>query len=161
VPPDEEADLVRGTWWLHDACWFASVARRFGLAAANEVNQETLEKTVRGMVLQLRRRGILSPPASLEELCDSFYLVWRLLFPDGIYLDTTFEISGDVVEWVGHECQAYEQIRQAGWLKDYSCGCRAVRTGFARGMGIRLDHRIEESLVAGDGRCVVRFRLGS
>jgi hypothetical protein len=159
VPLSEEADLVRRAWWLHDATWYAIVARRYGAGAAAEINLEAVEKAVRGFVLQLRRQGALRPPTTPEELCDTFFLMWRLLFPGGAYLDTGFTVTGDEAVWIGTECHAFDQVRRAGMVQGYQCGCRAIRDGFARGLGISLEHSIEESLVRGDPRCVIRLRL--
>ena len=41
--------------------------------------------------------------------------------------------------------------------KGYACGCQAIRKGVMKALRLKPIHSIEESLVNGDGRCVIKF----
>lgn len=159
LSPAEERDFAQTNWWLHDAHWYAAVAARWGAEEANSVNLQAVERAARGAVLQLRRRGLVAAPVTWAELERTFRLMWALFFPDGGYQSGTFHFEGDVGEWVATECHAYRQVKRAGLQNEYRCGCAAFRDGVRRGLGAAYEHEIVESLMRGDGRCVVRFRL--
>ena len=155
----DPAEFARATWWWHDAHWFAAVARRCGLEAANDANLEAVERAARGAVLQLRRQRAITVPRTTGELTDLFRVLWDLFFPAGMYEESAFlEQDGQAV-WVGTHCQAYEQAARAGIVEGYRCGCVAFRDGVARGLGIRLHHAVRESLVAGQARCVIAYHV--
>lgn len=156
---EEERRFAQQNWWLHDAHWFAAVARLGGEEMANQANLAAIERAARGAALQLRRRGIMSAPRTMEELERVFRIMWWLFFPEGLYQSSVFTHTGDGGEWCGTECHAFEQVRRGGHLAHYQCGCRAFREGIRKALGADFDHEIVESLMAGDGRCVVRFTL--
>jgi hypothetical protein len=37
----------------------------------------------------------------------------------------------------------------------YKCGCQALRNGVMKAMHLKPIHEIKESLIQGDGRCVI------
>ena len=156
----DPAEFARTNWWLHDAHWFAAVARTCGLDAANDANLEAVERVARGAVLQLRRQGTVVPPTTTQELTDLFRRLWDLFFPVGMYRESAFSLRDGEAVWTGTQCRAYEQIARAGLLAGYRCGCVGFRDGVARGLGVPFRHEIRESLVAGDPRCVVVYALG-
>ena len=157
----DPAEFARTNWWLHDAHWFAVVARRCGMDAANDANLEAVERVARGAVLQLRRQGVIAPPATTEELTDLFRRLWDLFFPEGMYRESAFSLRDGEAVWTGTQCRAHEQIARAGLLAGYRCGCAGFRNGVAKGLGVAFRHEIRESLVAGDARCVVAYAVES
>ncbi len=159
LDPAEEIRFVQQNWWLHDAHWFSVVARLCGEDAANAANLEAIERAARGAALQLRRRGLVTTPRSMEELERVFRLMWRLFFPDGLYQGSAFTMTADGGEWSGTECHAFDQVRRGGHLSSYRCGCWAFREGVRKALRADFSHEIVESLVRGDARCVVRFTL--
>lgn len=156
---EEERQFAQANWWLHDAHWFAAVAQRWGVEEANTINLQAIERAARGAVLQLRRQGVVAPPESLRDLERIFRTMWWLFFPGGMYQSGTFCYEEDEARYIGCECHAYEQVKRAGMLGSYRCGCAAFRDGVRKGLGARFEHEIAESLIGGQGRCVVRFRL--
>ncbi len=67
----------------------------------------------------------------------------------------TFE--GNVATWTGHQCNAYDSLNAAKMTKGYACGCQAIRNGVMKALRLKPIHSIEESLIDGDDRCVIKF----
>jgi hypothetical protein len=150
-------DNVKKLWWLHDSYWHATLVKEFGVEKANELNLAAAEKFFRKYTLMLLKTGEISKPQSIEDLVEIFRVVWATCFPDGMYLDAPIKIAGNTATWIGTECHAYDSLRTAKMEHGYACGCQAIRNGVMKALRLQVQHSIEESLIAGDGRCVIRF----
>lgn len=152
-----DIDSVKKLWWLHDSYWHATLVREFGVETANRLNLAAAEKFFRKYTLLLLKAGEIKRPESIEELVEIFRLVWATCFPDGMYLNEPISIEGNTATWFGSSCHAYESLRAAKMTDGYACGCQAIRNGVMKGLRLPPNHAIEESLIGGDGRCVIRF----
>lgn len=151
------ADAVKKLWWLHDSYWHATVVREFGEEKANQLNLAAAERFFRKYTLMLLKAGEIRRPQSIEDLVEIFRVVWAGCFFDAMYLDEPISIEGDTATWIGSRCHAYDSLREAKMTEGYCCGCQAVRNGVMKALRLQPLHTIEESLVAGDGRCVIKF----
>lgn len=152
-----DIDSVKKLWWLHDSYWHATMVREFGEERANQLNLQAAEKFFRKYTLMLLKIGEIQRPESIEELIEIFRVVWSTCFPDGLYLDEPLTIEGNQATWTGSRCHAYDSLSAAKMAKGYSCGCQAIRNGVMKALRLKAIHSIEESLIGGDGRCVIRF----
>lgn len=152
-----DINQVKKLWWLHDSYWHATVIREFGKEKANQLNLDAAERFFRKYTLMLLKSGRIEKPASIEDLVEIFKVVWADCFFDDMYLDEPITIEGNVATWTGTRCHAYDSLKAAKMEKGYACGCQAIRNGVMKALRLQTNHSIEESLVAGDGRCVIRF----
>ena len=152
-----DIDSVKKLWWLHDSYWHATVVKEFGAEKANELNLAAAEKFFRKYTLLLLKTGEIERPQSIEDLVEIFRVVWATCFPDSMYLDEPISIEGNTAVWTGTKCHAYDSLSAAKMDKGYACGCQAIRNGVMKALRLKANHSIEESLIAGDGRCVIRF----
>ena len=150
-------DGIKKLWWLHDSYWHATMVREFGAKKANQLNLEAAEKFFRKYTLMLLKTGEIKRPESIEDLVEIFRIVWATCFPDGMYLDAQIVFEGNTATWTGTRCHAYDSLSAAKMNKGYSCGCQAIRNGVMKALRVKPNHSIEESLINGDGRCVIRF----
>ncbi len=97
----------------------------------------------------------------LRDLEQVFRMLWSVFFAGGLYQDSEFVIDGEEGYRVGESCHAYEQLCRGDLVSGYECGCRAFHNGVRRGLGVDFTHEIVESLVGGDGRCRVLFRMAA
>lgn len=153
----DDSDSVKKLWWLHDSYWHATVVQEFGVEKANELNLAAAEKFFRKYTLMLLKTGAINRPESIEDLVEIFRVVWATCFPDGMYLDEPITFSGNSATWTGSKCQAYDSLSAAKMNKGYACGCQAIRNGVMKALRLKPNHSIEQSLIGGDDRCVIRF----
>jgi len=147
---------LKKLWWLHDSFWHAAIVRELGTDEANRLNLAVSERIFRMLTISLVREGIIQKPKSIEELMSVFKAVWKNAFFDGLYIDEPIRYRDNTAIWQGTRCHAYDSLRKADMLQGYECGCRALRNGVMRALHLQPLHEIEESLVRGDGRCVIR-----
>lgn len=157
---ENEADQLNFTkklWWLHDSYWHATLVRELGEAKANQLNLEANERFFRKYTLMLLKKGVITKPQSIEELMEIFRIIWATCFFDDMYINEPVTFSKNEATWVGHQCNAYDSLSAAKMTQGYSCGCQAIRNGVMKALRLKSQHCIEESLVNGDGRCVIKF----
>jgi len=152
-----DIDSIKKLWWLHDSYWHATMVKEFGPEKANLLNLAAAEKFFRKYTLMLLKTGEITKPESIEDLVEIFRIVWGTCFPDGMYLDEPITFAGNSATWVGTKCHAYDSLRAAKMAKGYACGCQSIRNGVMKALRLKPAHSIEESLIGGDERCVIKF----
>jgi hypothetical protein len=155
----KQRETVRKLWWLHDSFWHAALVRELGSARANALNLEVGEKIFRMVTNTLLRENRIQRPKTIQDLMEIFKVVWKGVFFDRLYIDEPIRYSGDTAVWTGTRCHAYDSVRKAHMIREYVCGCRACRTGVMKALRLEPLHEIRESLVRGDGRCVIEVRF--
>lgn len=153
----DQIDGVKKLWWLHDSYWHATMVREFGEEKANQLNLEAAEKFFRKYTLMLLKSGIIQRPTSIEDLMEIFKIIWSTCFFDGMYINEPITIEGNEATWIGSTCHAHNSLKAAKMTKGYACGCQAIRNGVMKALRLKTIHSIEESLINGDGRCVIKF----
>jgi hypothetical protein len=157
VPKFASRDSLTKLWWLHDSFWHAAMIKEVGVEQANRINLEVAERIFRMMTNQLLREKVIGRPRSIEDLMAIFKVVWKNAFFDDLYIKDPISYNGNTAVWVGSQCHAYESIKKANMLDTYMCGCPSVRNGVMKALRLKPLHEIKESLVTGDGRCVIEI----
>lgn len=157
ISQPEQLNTAKKLWWLHDSYWHATIVREFGAVKANRLNLEANERFFRKCTLMLLKSGKIQRPQSIEDLMEIFRIIWATCFFDGMYINEPVTFEGNEATWVGHQCSAYDSLRAAKMTKEYDCGCQAVRNGVMKALKLEPIHSIQESLINGDQRCVIKF----
>ena len=157
IPEFSSRDSLTKLWWLHDSFWHAAMVKEMGLERANQINLEVAERIFRMMTNQLLRERVIERPRSIHDLMAIFKVVWKNAFFDDLYIKDPISYNGNTAVWIGSQCHAYESIKKANMLDSYACGCPSVRNGVMKALRLKPLHQIKESLVAGDGRCVIEI----
>jgi hypothetical protein len=142
-------------WWLNDSFWNAAAVRELGPEQANRLNLAVTERIFRMLTLMLLREKTTTRPRSIQELMFVFKTVWSNAFFDGLYVNEPIIYEGDTAIWTGSRCHAYDSVNKADMLDGYECACPALRSGVMKALRLKPIHGIRESLVKGDGRCVI------
>ncbi len=153
-----DSNEIKKLWWLHDSFWHASLVRAFGHEKANCLNLEANERFFRMLTLRLLKQGRIKKPASIQELMAIFQMIWAICFFDEMYIHDPITYDGNTATWIGQTCHAYSSLSQANMTGGYVCGCQAIRNGVMKALRLNVAHSIEESLIAGHGRCVITIR---
>ncbi|MFD4252428.1 hypothetical protein ACFWQL_22060 [Amycolatopsis thermoflava] len=154
---DLHSTSTQGLWWLHDGRWYQEVARRFGHAAANEINADAVRfvayRVGRSVARNLRKSGDEFEPT---ELVAALHRCVRKMWPEH-YLRIDYEHGGDLGEitMVIKRNYALHMVRLAGSMEQYRCPCHAVRSGWLEGLGFEVkENRAEACMRTGDAACV-------
>ena len=148
-------ETVNKLWWLHDSFWYAGAIRELGPAQANRLNLTVTERIFQMLTLTLLREKTISKPSSIQELMAVFKTVWKNAFFDDLYVNEPITYEGRTAIWTGSRCHAYESLSKANMLDRYERGCPALRNGVLKALRLEPIHELKESLVKGDGRCVI------
>lgn len=154
---EDQLNSTKKLWWLHDSYWHATAVREFGEEKANQLNLAANERFFRKYTLMLLKSGAISRPNSIEELMEIFRTIWATCFFDDMYINEQVTCEGNEATWIGHHCNAYDSLKSAKMTEGYACGCQSIRNGVMKALRLEADHSIVESLINGDGRCVIRF----
>ncbi|MFB0532742.1 MAG: hypothetical protein ACETVU_03635 [Desulfatiglandales bacterium] len=149
-------ETLNKLWWLHDSFWHAELVKELGPDLANRLNLAVSEKIFRMLTITLLREKIIQAPRSIQELMFVFKSVWKTAFFDELYINEPIRYEGDTAIWTGTQCHAYNSLSKARMLDGYECGCQALRNGVMKSLRLKPIHEIRESLVKGNGRCVIK-----
>ena len=139
---EREALLIKG-WMSHDARWFMAVADRFGIDAANQLNQIVCRELGRIEMKRFMNTLNLSPPKNLDDHLNLNRAAISLYGPDLI------EYGIEILDHRSYKihlqkCFAYENIVEAGIKDQYECGIFARLQGWIDAQG--LEHEISPPL---------------
>jgi hypothetical protein len=124
--------------------------------AKSEAGKAT-EKIGRMIMNQLLREKVIKRPRSIQDLMSIFKTFWKNTFFDGLYINDPITYDGNTARWFGSKCYVYEAVKKADMLDTYACGCQSLRDGAMKALRLKPLHEIRESLVKGDGRCVIEI----
>lgn len=154
---NDQLNLTKKLWWLHDSYWHATAVKELGVEKANLLNLQAAERFFRSYTLMLLKEKRINRPQSIEDLVAIFRYVWKTCFFDELYIHDPIEIKGNEAIWTGKKCNAFKSLSAAGMTQGYACGCQSIRNGVMKALKLKPVHSIEKSLVAGDDCCVIRF----
>ena len=153
----DELNGVKKLWWLHDSYWHATAVRELGEEHANKLNLLANEQFFRRYTLMLLKSGQIEKPENIEDLVAIFRKIWANCFFDEMYIHEPITIKGAEATWIGQKCNAFASVQAGNMTAGYACGCQALRNGVMKALRLEPVHSIEESLVNGDERCVIKF----
>ena len=156
IPEFKSSESLNKLWWLHDSFWHAAIAKKLGAVQASRLNLEITEKIFRMMTVTLLRERLIQRPHSIQELMYIFKTVWKNAFFGGLYINEPVSYERETAIWTGTRCHVYDSLVKANMLEGYECGCQALRNGVMKALHLKPIHEIKESLVRGDGRCVIQ-----
>ena len=144
---ETEKDLLIKGWMSHDARWFMAVAERFGIDAANRLNQFVCREIGRVEMKRFMKSLSLSPPKDRDEYLNLIRATISLYGPDLIeYEIKTLDHQSNQIHL--KRCFAYENIVRAGIKDEYKCGIFARIQGWIDALG--LEHELLPPL----GKCM-------
>ena len=153
----KSGDTLKKLWWIHDSFWHAALIKEMGHEQASRLNLQVSEKLFRMLTIMFLREKIIERPNSIQDLMHIFKVVWKNAFFDDLYINEPIEYHGDPALWIGNRCHAYDSLRRAQLLAGYACGCQALRNGVMKTLRLKPLHEIKESIINGDGRCVIEL----
>jgi hypothetical protein len=155
----EMMDVYR-SWWLHDARWYQGVAKRFGHAAANEVNAEALRYVATSIGRKVARQFGGKPARDMEELRLRYEMCADRTFPRELRDIQSAVVDDDLVEIVIRQNFAVTMVRMAGSLDGYECPCTEVHAGWSDGLGVTLAENCSTGCLRhGDPACRFLMRV--
>jgi hypothetical protein len=149
-------ETLNKLWWLHDSFWHAQLVKELGPDQANRLNLEVSEKIFRMLTITLLRENLIQRPRSIQELMFVFKTLWKNAFFDDLYVNEPITYEGHTAIWTGTRCHVYDSLSRANMLEGYECGCQALRNGVMKALRLKPIHEIRESLIKGNGRCVIK-----
>ncbi|MFI0774472.1 hypothetical protein [Streptomyces sp. NPDC021212] len=148
-------------WWLHDARWYQGVAKRFGHAAANEINAEALRYVAVQAGKRIARLHGGKPAADLEELRCRYDAYSEWMFPSELRDGATTVLPDGEIELTMRQNFAVAMVRMAGSLDGYHCPCTDTHAGWSERLGVELTrNRATACLRNGDPACRLLMRPG-
>lgn len=145
---DSQKDLLIKGWMSHDARWFMAVAERFGIDAANRLNQIVCRELGRVEMKRYMKTLAFSPAKDLEE----FLILGKAalaLYGSGLAEYQIKTLDHQTYEMHLKRCFAYENIVRAGIKDQYECGILARIQGWIDAQG--LEHELAPPL----GKCMM------
>ena len=127
----------------HDARWFNAVAREFGMAAANRINQEAVREAAKIEAQRVGRALGAAPPQDAAGCLRAQAAMIGLLGPGLLDYESRVE-DANTYSITVKRCFAHENVTRAGIVAQYDCGIFARIEGWLEGAG--MDHQVDPPL---------------
>lgn len=132
----------------HDARWFMAVANRFGMDAANQLNQMVCREIGRVEIKRYMKTLAIPEPKDLEEHL-TLNIAAMSLYGSGLAEYEIKILNHQSYQMHLKRCFAYENIVKAGIKDQYECGIFARIQGWIDAQG--LNHELKPPL----GKCLI------
>lgn len=128
-------DLIRKTWYSHDARWYAAVAMEFGIEAANRLNRAAVKPV--GAIEAHRLATAIGGkrPENLAEFIDFLQAGRSVYVPDSLIDMKLRQIDEQSYEVSVGECYVEANITKAGMAGAYECAVLDRVEGWHEAMG--------------------------
>ena len=161
MPESAEQELLRRCWYWHDARWFAAVAARFGMDAANEINRANV--LALGQV-EMRR---LMRARGIERVTDigaalRLYEAARHLYVPASFMEADIgAVSDDGYDVAMRRCYVHENIVKAAIASTYECAVFDRIQGWHDAWGLPLNEPMpaRNCALAAGRECRQRFTI--
>ena len=156
---EREALLIK-CWMSHDARWFMTVAREYGMEVANRLNQAAAHEIGKVEARRIVRALELPPLTTVDEYLLAQEVFIGLLGPELLDYEVT-KVGDEAWQIRVLRCFANENAVRAGVADAYDCGIFARTTGWLEALG--LDYEMAPPLgrcqKVGGRECAYTFRL--
>ncbi len=139
LTPEVREDLIRKTWYSHDAKWYAAVAMEFGIEAANRLNRAAVKPVGAIEAYRLSTAVGGARPANAAEFIAFLQSGRNVYVPDSLIDmkfrqidETSYEVSVD-------DCYVEANITKAGMANAYECAVLDRVEGWHEAMGLPIE----------------------
>jgi hypothetical protein len=131
-------ELLRRTWYWHDARWFAAVAAEFGIGAANRINRGIVRALGQTEMRRLMRALATEHVGGVGEALHLFE-AGRDLFVPASLIESSVRAAGDTAYDVAiARCFIHDNIVRAGIADLYECAVFDRIAGWHDAWGLPL-----------------------
>nr|MDO8082879.1 hypothetical protein [Candidatus Freyarchaeota archaeon] len=159
VKNEQRIEILRKTWISHDARWQMAVFQEYGWEKGNKLNREVIRDIGKGMMYRLMKALEISKVNNIEELQAICSVAMDLYYPPPNFAYHFERLSDTSLLGVIKSCGSYENVKKAGVLDHYECGCFAMRSGWYAALGVEVQEELGKCLKKGDNICEIFLRV--
>ncbi|MBE7518248.1 MAG: hypothetical protein HS107_03295 [Thermoflexaceae bacterium] len=139
LSPEAREDLIRRTWYSHDAKWYAAVAMEFGIEAANRLNRAAVKPV--GAIEAYRLATALGSarPTTVAEFIGFMQAGRNVYVPDALIDMKLRQIDEHSYEESVGNCYVEANITKAGMANAYECAVLDRIEGWHEAMGLPIE----------------------
>lgn len=156
---ETKIEILRKNWMSHDAKTQMSIVREFGWEKGNELNKQIIEEMGKTMMYRLMNAFGVSKINNVKDFEAICMAAMNFYYPSPVFSLHFENISDDAVLGVVKKCSTYDNIMKIGVAKQYECGCFAMRAGWYKALGLKIEEELGKCLKNGDNVCEVTVRI--
>jgi hypothetical protein len=135
---EEREELLRASWYDHDARWYAAVADAVGIEVANRLNARALRALGKAEMRRLVVGLGVGRPSSIQELVSLLETARDLYVPPPL-MELHFRIADDSsYEMEVEECFVARNVVKARVARRYMCAVPERVVGWHEALGLPL-----------------------
>jgi hypothetical protein len=155
---DRREEILRNVWVLHDARWFIKTIEKYGLDAANELNQTVIRSMGKTEIKTLMSGSGVEKIEDIDQLTSLIATACSLYFPKehkyAFKILSESELLGQVIE-----CYVHKNVEKAGITGLYRCAARPRFESWIKAMGLKGQIIQEEDSSSCGGTCGIIFKI--
>ena len=155
IKNEQRMDILRKTWLSHDARWQMAVFQECGWEKGNKLNQDVSRDIGKGMMHRLMKALGISKVNNIEELQALCSAAMELYYPPPNFVYQFERLNDTTILGIIKSCGSYENVKKAGVLDNYECGCFAMRSGWYESLGLEAQEKLGKCLKKGDDVCEI------
>jgi hypothetical protein len=138
---EEREELLRASWYDHDARWYAAVADAVGIEVANRLNARAVRALAKAEMRRLVAHLGVERPSTIEELVSLLETARDLYVPPPL-MKVQFHIVDDSsYEIELEECFVARHVVKTRMARKYLCAVPERVVGWHEALGLPLRQR--------------------
>lgn len=159
ISEEQKIEILRKNWMSHDARCQMAIVRELGWEMGNKLNKTIISDMGKVMMYRIMNALKISEVKNIEDL-QAICLAAVLFYyppPNMIY---QFECESETsLIGVIEKCGVYENIKKIGVSDQYECGCFAMRSGWYKALGVKVEEKLLKCLKDGDDMCKIVLKV--
>lgn len=154
-------EILQKHWLSVEARWQMAVFREWGWEQGNKLNKDIIREMGKIMMYRLMNVLGISQIKSVEDLLALSSAAMELFYPTPTLVYHFERTSETTAQAVIKHCGIYENVKKAGVLDHYECGCFAMRSGWYEALEIKAEEKLEKCFKHGDTTCEIFLKISN
>ncbi|MFX1392629.1 MAG: hypothetical protein ACFFAH_03560 [Promethearchaeota archaeon] len=156
---EDQKDMIRKNWMSHDAKWQMITVTNFGWELGNKLNQDVIRYMGKVMMYRMMNALDISQIENIDEFKSILWTIAQLNYPRPSSIYQFKKISNNILRIDVRKCLTYDNVKKVKAIKEYECGCFALRKGFSEALNITLEQKAVKCLMKGDDCCKILLKI--
>jgi len=157
---DELKELLIKCWMTHDAMWFSSCLREFGIEKTNRINKAVVKAITAIEIKRIQKAVSAEKLDTFDEFKRFFETAGEIL--SGAFMKYTYSMpEKNMLHFEWESCFAYEGMKALGVMDRYECGVMLRMETWFDTLGIKyeVEPKVTGCMMHTDGKCFRDYKF--
>jgi hypothetical protein len=152
-------EILRKNWMSQDAKSQMAIVQEFGWDKGNKLNKAIIEEMGKVMMYRLINALGIKHVKNINEFVNICFAALNFYYPPPAMSYKFQRVSDTEINGIIEKCSAIENVKSIGVQKFYECGCFAMRSGWYRALGVKVQETCLSCMKDGADNCKINLKI--